>query len=117
MLGAIVGQYRIGGVALQQLRRPFFPLAQKLDKTFYTLVGVMGAQHFRRAGWRASTGIEEGDISLPPREGLVDDRNIADNHGKKTKAYTSLCNSEDAPNPVSGVTSPYPSVTNVVPLM
>src|SRR5215472_16116979 len=99
MLGAVVGQYRIGEVALQQLRRPLFPLAQKLDKAFNTLVAVMTAQHLRCAGWRAGTGIEEGDISLPPREGLVDDRNIADNQGKKTKAHSSLCNSEDAPKP------------------
>src|SRR5258708_5001416 len=99
MLGAVVGQYRIGEVALQQLRTPFFPLAQKTDKPFYPLVAVMAAQHFRPAWRGASTGIDERDIDLPPREGLGDERKIAANRGTKTKAQSSLCNSEDAAKP------------------
>src|SRR5260370_12579624 len=99
MLGAIVGQYRIGEVALQQLRRPFFPLAQKLDKTFYTLVAVMAAQHFRRAGWRSSTGIEEGYISLPPPERLVGVRDIAENHSTKTQHHATLRTTPPPPKP------------------
>src|SRR5258708_36795234 len=101
MLGAVVGQHWIGEVALQQLRRPFFPLAQKTDKPFYTLVAVMAAQHFRPPGWRASTRIEQGDLSLPPREGPVDVRNIANIQDKKPKAYPSYSNKKPPHKPGS----------------
>ena len=51
VLGAIIGQDRVGKMTFQQLRAPSFPLAHKLHQFLDTLGAVMPAQHFCRAGW------------------------------------------------------------------
>ncbi len=51
MLGAVVGQDRIGEVALQQLRAPSFPFAHKLDKFIHFPVSITPAQQFGCAWW------------------------------------------------------------------
>src|SRR5450759_2516114 len=53
MLGTVVHQNRVGEMALQQFRRPIFPLMKMFDKFVHHVALAVASQHFQGAGGRA----------------------------------------------------------------
>src|SRR5258708_12949166 len=86
VLGAIVGQDRIGEVALEHLCAPLLPTLEILDEVLAALIAILAAQELGGT-WRGTCSrIQQRYVGLSPRKPLVNDPDIPHNNTNKRKA-------------------------------
>src|SRR5216683_484349 len=96
MLRAKIREHRIGEVALHQLGAPKLPIFEEDAERVQPLGVGMAKQQFA-GGWRcAGAGIEKGDIDLALGERAVDERQVANDCGKKTETEAGFQNDQRA---------------------
>ena len=90
VLRAVVAQDGEGEVAFQQLGGPAFPLAEEgFDRR--PRAGARGPQdRFGGAGRGAGAGVQQRDHDLALREGLIENREIADDDGEEGESQSRL---------------------------
>src|SRR5258708_22730663 len=77
-------------MTLHEVRGPELPVAEKGFQHRHAPGLAVTSKQFSR-GWRRSgPGIEERNIDLPPREGLINYGQISDNQGQNSKTDTSF---------------------------
>src|SRR5580692_4066676 len=86
----------IGDVTFQQLGGPVLPIAEQDQQRVQPMRPGVAEKQFGSGGRRAGTGIEQDDGDFAFGEGLIDDRQIADDQREKSEAQAAFKDGEDA---------------------
>src|ERR1051325_7330260 len=83
-------------MTLHQFSGPTFPSTQELVEIFGTAACLVTAQQFCRTGGRAGSLVQQRNVYFTSREGLIQDRQVADDYGEHRETSTCLDDRERA---------------------
>src|ERR1700690_1694379 len=88
MLRAKKKQYGVGDVARQKVGAPALPIAKNIVKHFLIGTTTEAAKKLRGAWRRPGARVEKRNFNFARGEGVVNDRQISDDHTEKSKTHT-----------------------------
>src|SRR5207302_9826883 len=96
VLRSKIREHGIGEVALHQLGAPKLPLLEENAESVLAVGVAVAAKQFAGGGRCSRAGIEEGDVHFALGERTVDERQVADDGGKKTETEAGLRDDQGA---------------------
>src|SRR5580704_987412 len=87
MLRAEEAEHRVGNVTRQQIRRPALPGSKNVVEHQRIGTAPEPGQQFTGRRWRASAGIEQGNLQLARRKRRINHRQVPHDHAQEREAH------------------------------